>query len=142
MSVEENKALIRRGFEELINQDNTTLGEELLAPDYINYGFPGLPPGPAGMRQAVAMFRTAFPDFHVAVEAMIAEGDEVATRGTFTGTHQGEFMGIPATGKHIRVGYIDIWRLVGGKAVENWVQMDLLGLMQQLGVVPVPARAG
>ena len=72
---------------------------------------------------------------------MLGEGDKVVTRGTFTGTHQGEFNGIPATGKKVKVSYCDIWRVENGKCVENWVQMDMVGLMQQLGVIPAPEAA-
>jgi len=140
MSAEENKARIRRGFEEMVNRGDAAVAEELLAPDYVNHAFPGVPPGPAGLLQAVGMFRAGFPDFHVTVEELLAEGDRVATRGFFTGTHRGEFMGVPATGKAIRVGYLDLWRLEHGQAVENWVQMDLLGLMQQLGAIPAPGQ--
>ena len=86
------------------------------------------------------MFLTAFPDFHVTLEDVIAEGDKVASRGVWRGTHQGNFMGIPATGKSVAVSYSDIWRFENGKAVENWVQMDMLGLMQQLGVAPAPGQ--
>ena len=87
------------------------------------------------------MFRAAFPDLHVTLEDVFGEGDKVATRGYFTGTHQGEFNGIPATGKQVKVSYIDLWRLENGKAVDNWVQMDMIGLMQQLGVIPAPEGA-
>jgi predicted ester cyclase len=73
---------------------------------------------------------------HVTLEDEIAEGDKVITRGYFSGTHQGEFQGIPPTGKQIKVSYIDIWRVENGKLVENWIQMDMVGLLQQLGVIP------
>lgn len=82
------------------------------------------------------MFLAGFPDLRVVIEDEIAEGDRVVTRGQMQGTHQGDFLGIPATGKRIDIAYIDIWRLENGKAVENWVQMDMLGMMQQLGVAP------
>lgn len=139
MSTETNKALIRRGFEEGVVGGNLDLMDTLLAPNYVNHNFPG-GHGPEGFKQIITMFRTGFPDFQLTIHDMIAEGDRVATRGTWSGTHQGEFMGIPATGKHVTVGYCDIWRLEGGKAAENWVQMDILGLMQQLGVVPTPGQ--
>ena len=80
------------------------------------------------------MFRTAFPDFKVIIEDEVVCGDHVATRGSFSGTHTGEFMGIPPTGRSFHCTYSDIWRLEHGKGRENWVQMDMLGLMQQLGV--------
>jgi steroid delta-isomerase-like uncharacterized protein len=140
MSAEQNKALVRRGFEEGMNQHNLNVFDELLAPNYVNHNMPAPAPGPEGFRQVVSMFLTAFPDFHVTLEDVIADGDKVATRGTWRGTHQGEFMGIPATGKSVAVSYSDIWRIENGRAVENWVQMDMLGLMQQLGVAPAPGQ--
>jgi steroid delta-isomerase-like uncharacterized protein len=138
MSAEQNKALVRRVFEESINKHNLNVFDELLAPNYVNHNMPTPAPGPEGLKQVVSMFLTAFPDFHVTLEDVIAEGDKVASRGVWRGTHQGNFMGIPATGKSIAVSYSDIWRIENGRAVENWVQMDMLGLMQQLGVAPAP----
>jgi predicted ester cyclase len=84
------------------------------------------------------MFKAGFPDLHATIEVTIAEDNRVATRGYITGTHQGPFMNIPPTGKSIKLPFIDLWCIENGKAVENWVQMDMLGLMQQLGVVPSP----
>ncbi len=84
------------------------------------------------------MFRQAFPDSYFTVEDMIAEGDKVATRKTFHGTHQGEFMGIPPTGQQVSIGLIDIVRIVDGRVVEHWAMGDNLGMMQQLGVIPQP----
>ena len=85
------------------------------------------------------MFRTAFPDLHVTLEAEFADGNYVFHRGYVTGTHQGEWQGIAPTGKQVKMKTLDIWRVANGKAVENWVQMDMLGLVQQPGVVPTPA---
>ena len=87
------------------------------------------------------MFRQAFPDSYFTVEDMVAEGDKVATRKTFHGTHQGEFMGIPPTGQQVSTGLIDVVRIVDGKVVEHWSMGDNLGLMQQLGVIPAPEPA-
>jgi len=136
MSTEENRTIVRRGFEEGMNQKDLDVFSELLAPNYVNHNMPTPAPGPEGFKQVMAMFVNGFPDFHITVEDTIAEGDKVATRGYFTGTHTGEFMNIPATGKQVKVSYIDIWRMENGKAVENWVQMDQLSMLQQLGVVP------
>jgi predicted ester cyclase len=135
---EQNKSLIHRFFEDGINQNKWDVFDEIIAPSYVNYNLPAPAPGPEGLRQVVGMFKAGFPDLHTTVEAVIAEDDKVATRGYITGTHQGPFMNIPSTGKSIRVTYTDIWRIENGKAVENWVQMDMLGLMQQLGVIPTP----
>ncbi len=143
MSTEQNKALTRRLFEEGLNQNKPSVFDELIAPDFAIYDTPmGTLRGPEGFRQIVSTFRTAFPDGHVTFEAEFADGDYVIHRGYFTGTHQGEFQGIAPTGKQVKVKTLDIWRVANGKAMENWVQMDLLGLMQQLGVVPVPGQSG
>ena len=88
------------------------------------------------------MFLEAFPDMRITLDDVIGEGEKVATRGHWVGTHKGAFMGVPATGKAVNVKFMDMWRFENGKAVENWVQMDLLSLMQQLGVVPGQAELG
>jgi predicted ester cyclase len=78
----------------------------------------------------------------ITLETQLADGDLVANRGVFTGTHQGEFMGVPATGKQVTVQFMDLWRLENGQAVENWVRLDMLGLMTQLGIVALPPGPG
>ncbi len=143
MSTEQNKALVRRLFEEGLNQNNPRVFDELLAPNFVIYDAPpGMQHGREGFRQVVEMFRTAFPDLHVTFEQEFADGDYVMHRGYVTGTHKGEWQGIPPTGKQVKMKTLDIWRVENGKAVENWVQMDMLGLMQQLGVIPTPEHAG
>jgi len=143
MSTEENKALVRRIFAEGVNQNNPSVIDELLAPNFVIYDPPpGFPHNREGFRQLFATFRTAFPDLHMTFEAEFADGEYVIHRGYATGTHKGEFQGNPPTGKQVKVNVIHIWRVVNGKAVENWVQLDLLGLMQQLDVVPAPGQAG
>jgi predicted ester cyclase len=82
------------------------------------------------------MFRAAFPDGSMTIEDMIAEGEKVVTRKTYRGTHQGELLSIPPTGRHVSVGLIDIMRIVDGKVVEHWNVGDDLGMLQQLGVIP------
>lgn len=131
---EQNKNLIHRFFEAGINENKSDVFDEIIAPNYVNHNLPAPAPGPEGLRQVVGMFKEGFPDLHATVEAAVADDDRVATQGYITGTHNGPFMNIPPTGKSIHVNYIDIWRIENGKAVENWVQMDMLGLMQQLGV--------
>ena len=138
MGTAENQQLVRRFFEESINTKNLAAVDDVIGPTYVNHDMPTPGPGPEGMRAVLQMFFAAFSDMNVVVEQTLGEGDLVATRGRFEGTHDGEFMGVPATGKSVSVKYIDMWRLEGGKAVENWVQLDMLGLMQQLGVVPGP----
>ena len=139
MSAQENKALVRRIFEEGINQNNPSVFDELIAPTYVNYNFPTPAPGVDSFKMVIGLFRAAFPDIHITLEEELAEGDKVSTRGYFTGTHTGDFQGISATGKQVKVQYIDIWRVANGQLVENWVQMDQLGMMQQLGVIPTPS---
>jgi predicted ester cyclase len=94
------------------------------------------------MKQLMPAWYTAFPDGHAALEDLIAEGDKVVWRYTFRGTHQGEFMGVPATGKVVTYTGIIISRIAGGKFVEDWESFDALGLMQQLGAIPQIAQAG
>jgi predicted ester cyclase len=141
MSSEQNKAMVRRVFEEGINKSDLGVLREILAPNYVNHNLPAPEPGPEGFAQVVGMFTQAFPDFQVTVESVVGEGDMVASRGRFTGTHQGDFMGIPATGRSIDAGYHDLWRIEGGKCAENWVILDMMTLMQQLGVIPAPQGA-
>lgn len=141
MSAEENKTVIRRVFLEAMNGNQPQLYDELIDPHYVNHDFPTPVPGIEGFKIVDAMFKAAFPDFQVVLEDELAEGDRVVTRGYFTGTHRGEFMGIPATGKTVKIPYIDVWRMENGKGRENWVQMDMLGLLQQLGAIPRPEQA-
>lgn len=140
MSTEENKAIVLRLFKEGMNGWNPAVFHELIATNYVNHNFPAPAPGPDGFLQVMGMFHTAFPDMHITTEDVIAEADKVATRGYFTGTHRGEFMEVPPTGKQIKISYADAFRVENGKLVENWVQMDMMGMMQQLGVIPEPGQ--
>jgi steroid delta-isomerase-like uncharacterized protein len=143
MTAETNKATIRRIVEEIQNGDNLALIDELLAPNFVNHTpAPGLSPDREGIKQLLSMFRAAFPDGVMTIEDMIAEGDKVATRKTYRGTHQGEFLGLPPTGRHVSVGLIDMMRLVDGKVVEHWNVGDDLSLLQQLGVLPPLEKGG
>jgi steroid delta-isomerase-like uncharacterized protein len=135
MSAEENKAIIRRGFDAMNAKDFSAF-EQIMAPNYVNHDMPTPGPGPEGFKQVIDMFFAAFPDMRISLEAQLGDGDLVANRGAMTGTHQGEFMGVPATGKQVTVPFMDFWRLENGKAVENWVRLDIMGLMQQIGAVP------
>ena len=141
MSTEENKALVRRYFEEW-NKHNLAGVEELCAPDYVGHG-PSIfgDMDLATMKQVMPAFFTAFPDAHYTVEDMIAEGDKVVSRFTWRATHRGEFMGIQPSGKAVTYTGIAICRFAGSKAVEYWSSVDLLGLMQQLGAIPQMAQA-
>jgi steroid delta-isomerase-like uncharacterized protein len=140
MSTEQNKALVRQMVEEIFNRRNTGLADEFLASDFVEREElpPGIPPDREGVKQLATMLRSAFPDFTATIEDTVAEGDKVVIRMTWMGTHEGEFMGVPPTGKSVSFGVIDILRIAGGKFVEHWGQMDSMSLMQQLGVVPTP----
>jgi len=140
MSTETNKAIVRRVFNELVNNGNLGAAAEFIGPNYVNHNIPVPATGLEAFKMAVMMFRTAFPDIAVVLEDVVAEGDKVVTRGYFTGTHQGDFNGIPATGRSIKAAYIDVWRIENGKAAENWVQLDMMGILQQLGAIPTPAQ--
>jgi steroid delta-isomerase-like uncharacterized protein len=136
---EQNKALVRRFFDEVLNRQHTVVLDQIIAPDF-RTTFPGTQAGREGFKQTVAAFFRAFPDTHSYVEDMIAEGDRVAARGHWTATHQGEFMGIPPTGKQVKVQFSDIWVVENGMLADNWFQMDRLGMLQQLGVVPTTSE--
>ena len=133
---EEIKVLARRYWEDLWNGRNPNVADELIASDYVDHHFPpDLPLGPSGVKQWLKGGIDAFPDFHIQIEDLIAEGDKVVTRFTFTGTHQGEFAGVSATGKKISLTAINIMRIENGKLAEAWEDADLFGLMQQFGVI-------
>ena len=144
MSAEENKALMRRLFDEVWNEGNLDLADELVAPDYVDHD-PTMPEevrGPEGFKQFVSSYRTAFSDGRVVVEDQVAEGDMVATRWRAMGTHDGDFFGIAApTGRRVEFTGIEISRISGGKLAETWDSYDALGMMTQLGLVPVPEEA-
>ncbi len=135
MSTEDNKALVRRGYEAL-NQRNWAAFEELVTPDLVLHNASMTIQGFEAYKQFVSMYFTAFPDLRFTIEDMIAEGDTVVARQTARGTHQGELMGIPPTGKQVSTTGINILRFANGKGVEEWFNGDDLGLMQQLGVIP------
>jgi len=138
MSTEENKAFVRQMVEEVFNQGNVSRADEFLAPNFVEREElpPGIPRDREGVKQLTTMLRSAFPDFKATIDDIVAEGDKVVIRQTWSGTHKGESMGVPPTGKSVSFGVIDILRMAGGKCVEHWGQMDSMGLMQQLGAIP------
>ena len=142
MAAEQNKALIVRFVEELFNRGNMGVVDEIFAPDFIENEQlpPGIPEGREGVKMLPTILRSAFPDFKATIDDILAEGDKVVIRMTWSGTQKGEFMGVPATGKHVSFGVIDIIRMANGKLVEHWGQMDSMGLMQQLGAIPAPVE--
>lgn len=139
MSVEENKAIARRFYEEVWNKHNLAALEEFMATDLIDHDpWLGQAPGREGMKQQLALLLAAFPDLQFTVDLIIAEGDMVASRLTVSATHTGEFIGIPPTGTQGTITGSEIFRIAGGKVVERWGNFDILGMMQQLGVIPPP----
>ena len=138
---EANKALTLRYWEEVANKGNLDLIEEICAPDYVCHEVDQDIRGPEGVRQFIFMLRAAFPDLHVTVEDVIAEGDKIVQRWTGRGTHQGELMGIPPTGNRVSVAGITISRFEGSKVTEEWEVYDMMGMMQQLGVIPSSEQA-
>ncbi|MHB8576237.1 MAG: ester cyclase [Dehalococcoidia bacterium] len=140
MSAEANKDLVRRYFAAIDTRpDDPAVLNEFIAEDFVDHSpSPGCSPDLAGLKQAFQMFATGSPGLHV-IEDILAEGDKVVTRVTGSGTHTGDLFGIPATGRAFRSEGIAIRRIREGKIVEHWSQVDLLGVMQQLGVIPAPA---
>ena len=135
----ENKAIVRRLMQEAINQKNLDIIEELVAPDFVNHTAPpGTPPTREAWKKIVARMGAALPDAHLYIEDEIAEGDRVTTRFTFQGTHRGELMGISATGKTVNIGGIHIARVVNGKIVERWEEIDKMSMMVQIGAIAPP----
>ena len=138
---ETNKSQFYRTYEELFNQGNLANVDELIAPDCINHE---VPPSvnnrsPESIRQAVMMLRSAFPDLHFTIEELVAEGDMVVGRVIMNGTHLGSFLGMSPTGRSVRQAQVHFVRFKDGKGVEHREVRDDLGMMQQLGVIPVPA---
>jgi steroid delta-isomerase-like uncharacterized protein len=140
---EQNKALVRRYNDEFWGEGNEGLASELFAENLVDHdpAGQGLAPGREGMKQALRSFRSAFPDLETSFEHLIAEGDKVVLRWKARGTHEGELLGIPPTGKQVTLKGVDILRIEDGKIAERWAEYDNLGLMQQLGVVPEMAQA-
>ncbi len=134
---ERNKQVIRRFVEEVQNKKDWDVYDELNDPEFVNLSAPpGIPPDREGGKISLGGFLAAFPDAQFTIDDMIAEGDQVVTKKTFTGTHTGEFAGIPATGNRVTLQFVDIMRVRDGRIVEHWLSMDQLSFMQQLGVVP------
>ena len=137
MSAEENRALVNRHTEEFWNQSKLEIAEEIHAADFLFHS-PSSPDmrGIEAYNQFAIIYRTAFPDLRFTTEDVIVEGDKVVERWTSTATQQGELMGIPPTGKWSKTSGISIFRVADGKLAEQWVNWDMLGMLQQLGVIP------
>jgi steroid delta-isomerase-like uncharacterized protein len=139
--MQENEATVRRWVEEGCNNGDLAMVDTHYAPDYVGHGPGSDIVGEAAFRQFIRSWHTGFPDFHMALQDLIATGDQVAWRFILTGTHQGEFNGIPPTGRTMRSTGIVITRFADGKWAEDYIAFDLLGLLQQLGAIPAPTAA-
>ena len=137
MSEAENKEVVRRMAEEIFNKKNVDALGDFMADEMVDHNAPPMEkPGLEGYKDLFRAYLAAFPDLNTSVDDVIAEGDKVVMRVTTSGTHQGNFMGIPATGKKVSFGEIHVVRIAGGKMVEHWGVEDQMGMMQQLGVIP------
>jgi steroid delta-isomerase-like uncharacterized protein len=143
MSAKEIKALTHRFFEETNKGEAAAIAvtEQSVATNFVFHGATGEDiRGLKDFKQHVSELYRAFPDNHVTIDDMVVEGDKIATRWTLTGTHKGEFMGIPPTNKKVKMWAITIDRVAGGKFVEEWERLDTWGFMQQLGLAPTPGK--
>lgn len=141
MGERENKELIQKFMTEVLENGNLDYADEVIADDGVEHDpLPGLGTDKAGGLATLKALVEAFPDMKVEVHHVIADGDKVAVNSTVRATHSGDFMGIPATGKSVEMGGIDIVRVNDeGKFVEHWGIFDAAGLMMQLGVIQAPA---
>ena len=139
-TIDQNKITARRWTEELWNRGNLSVADEIIAKEYVRHdpGDPFPAKGPDDVKRIVVMLRSMLPDFHIELEAIIAEGDFVVSRYTATATDTAGYMGMPATGKTIKTAAIQIFRFANGKIVESWAARDDLGTLKQLGHLPAP----
>ena len=137
--MQDNATIVRRFIEEVITQGDIDSAVQFVWEDVVEQvPFPGQGPGLEGLKDVLRGMRSAFPDLIFAVQEQVSDGDKVATRFEWTGTHQGTFLGVPATGRFVRVWGMVIDRLEQGRIKDTRIIMDILGLMIQLGVVPSP----
>jgi predicted ester cyclase len=143
MSLDANKSLARRIWDDVFNGRNLDVADELIAPEAVNHeAGPGASSrGPESLKAAVTWLSAAFPDVHMAIDDIVAEGDKVVLQTTMSGTHQGSFMGIEPTGRRFAQRQVHILRMQAGKAVAHWAVRDDLGFMQQLGASPAQSTA-
>ena len=140
MSTNDNKGVIMTFIEEVINQGRLERADDLVVEDFVELDpLPGQAQGREGLKEVIGQIRSAFPDIRWTVDEMVAEGDKVFSRFTWSGTHEGAFLGVPATGRRITVKGMVIDRLAAGKMADSRILMDTLGMMQQLGAPPVDA---
>lgn len=140
--MDDPKKLVSRFVEQLWNEGRLDVADAIFATDCVTHqlrsGAPvdSVPRGPEAMKDHIAGWIASFPDLHFSIEQMLSEGDRVVTQLLMEGTHQGPWMGIPASGKKVQIRMVTIHRVVKGKIVEDWVLVESLGFLQQLGVVP------
>lgn len=141
MGSEENKASARRFLEEVMNRGNVAVIDELTSPDFVDHTAPpGVPATNEGFKGFVSTFRAAFPDLHYTIEDELADGDRIVQRVMAHGTMQGDFQGMPASGKSATWQEIHITRFADGKAAEHWGVVDQLGMLVQLGFAQAPGQ--
>ena len=141
---DENKAVVQRWFSEVVSRGDMACLDDICAvchPQFVMVRgvVEPAPQGIDGLKGIISSLRTAFPDLTATVDEQIAEGDKVVSRVTMSGTHQGEFMGIPATGKSFTIPGVSIWEVRAGQLISEWVNWDSMSMMQQLGLAPTPA---
>ena len=139
MSTEQNKSIVRRWVDEGWNKGNLSVVNQLYVPNFVQHEpAPETVNSSAALKQYVSAYRSAFPDINFNVEDLLADGDKVVLRFRGKGTHKGTFMGLPPTGKSGDITGMVIFRLENSRIEEAWVNIDSLGLLQQLGVIPMP----
>ena len=141
MTPEETEALAHRWHMDLTQKGNLGVADEILTRDFVTHVNGQDMPGAEGAKQLATAIRTAFPDVRISHHEAIVSGNRVAIRWTSDGTHQGDYFGVPPTGKPIHVEGIDLFHIQDGKIAEVWIEFDNLSLMQQMGVVPQPEQA-
>jgi steroid delta-isomerase-like uncharacterized protein len=142
MAANDNKAVVRRFYQEVLNERKLDVLDQIAAEDYVEHDpFPGQGNGRADLKARVASLHKAFNPLRFNVEDVIAEGDKVVVRWTNSGTDRGGFMGIPPTGRKFGIAGIDIYVVRDGRMAEHWHVVDMLGHMQQLGLLPTPSGA-
>ena len=140
MGADENKVIVRRFIDEIFVKGNVDAVDKLVTHDFVPHSWPSVVPGPDSLKQAVKRVSAGLSDVSMKIEDMISQDDKVAVRLTAHARHQGDFMGLPATGKSYTISETHIFHIRDGKVAEHWRDADMLGLMQQLGALPEPSR--
>lgn len=137
----DSKSIVREYLEGVLTGNQASRVDDYVTAGYVNHLLPpGTPPGPEGEKQLLGAFAQGFPGFTITLQDLVEQGDKIAARWRFRGTHDGSFQGIPATGRQVDVEGINIFQLEGDKLKENWPAFDMMGLMQQIGVIPAPQQ--